>query len=85
MRIVPDHQRGHAFGLAQSGLIAVQGLGIAGFGVVADHIGAPRAIGLAGAIAAALAVGLGVAWERARQPPASAYDKMSPPDASVDM
>lgn len=67
MRLVPDHQRGHAFGLAQSGLIAVQGLGIAAFGVVADHVGAPRAIGLAGAVAALLAVVLGVAWERARQ------------------
>jgi MFS family permease len=67
MRLVPDHQRGHAFGLAQSGLIAVQGLGIAAFGVVADHLGAPRAIGLAGGIAALLAVVLGVAWERARK------------------
>jgi hypothetical protein len=45
----------------------VQGLGIAAFGVVADHVGAPRAIGLAGAVAAVLAVLLGVAWERARQ------------------
>ncbi len=66
MRIVPDHHRGHAFGLAQSGLIAVQGLGIAVFGVIADHIGAPRAIGLAGLIGAGLALVFGFAWERAR-------------------
>jgi predicted MFS family arabinose efflux permease len=66
MRILPDHNRGHAFGLAQSGLIAVQGLGIAAFGVVADHIGAPRAIGLSGAIGVTLAMFFGLAWERAR-------------------
>ncbi len=66
MRLVPDHHRGHAFGLAQSGLIAVQGLGIAAFGLLADHLGAPRTIALAGSIGVALAVVFGVAWERAR-------------------
>jgi MFS family permease len=67
MRIVPDHHRGQAFGLAQSGLIAVQGLGIAGFGFVGDHIGAPQAIRLSGIIGSVLAVGLAVSWERARR------------------
>jgi MFS family permease len=67
MRVVPDHHRGQAFGLAQSGLIAVQGLGIAAFGFVGDHIGAPRAIALAGAIGSAFAVALGISWERARR------------------
>ena len=85
MRLIPDRQRGHAFGLAQSGLIAVQGLGIAGFGVIADHVGAPRAIGLAGAVAASLAVLLGVAWERARQTTASVDERVHPPAASADL
>ena len=78
MRLVPDHQRGHAFGLAQSGLIAVQGLGIAAFGVIADHLGAPRAIGLAGVLAALLAAVLGIAWDRARQAPDTHEDTASP-------
>lgn len=67
MRLVPDHHRGQAFGLAQSGLIAVQGLGIAAFGFIGDHVGAPHAIRLAGIIGAVLAVGLAVSWERARR------------------
>jgi MFS family permease len=67
MRVVPDHHRGQAFGLAQSGLIAVQGLGIAVFGFVGDHVGAPHAIALAGAIGSALAIVLGISWERARR------------------
>lgn len=67
MRTVPDHHRGQAFGLAQSGLIAVQGLGIAAFGFIGDHIGAPRAIALAGVIGSVLAIGFGLSWERARR------------------
>ena len=67
MRVVADHHRGQAFGLAQSGLIAVQGLGIAAFGFIGDHIGAPHAIALAGAIGSALAIVLGISWERARR------------------
>lgn len=67
MRVVPDHQRGQAFGLAQSGLVAVQGLGIALFGLIGDHVGAPHAIALAGATGSALAVVLGLSWERARR------------------
>ena len=84
MRIVEDHQRGHAFGLAQSGLIAVQGLGIAAFGLIADHLGAPRAIGLAGAIGAVLALVFGAAWERARHAPASTQDRVLPPATPAD-
>jgi len=67
MRLVPDHHRGQAYGLAQSGLIAVQGLGIAGFGFIGDHIGAAHAIRLSGIIGSVLAVGLAVSWERARR------------------
>jgi MFS family permease len=67
IRIVPDERRGQAFGLAQSGLIAVQGLGIALFGLVGEYLGAPHAIALAGLIGCALAVTFGLSWERARR------------------
>ena len=67
MLIVPDHHRGQAFGLAQSGLVAVQGLGIAAFGFIGDHVGAPHAIALAGLVGAVLAIGFGISWERARR------------------
>jgi MFS transporter len=67
MRTVPDHHRGQAFGLAQSGLVAVQGLGIAAFGLIGDHVGAPHAIALAGLVGAVLAIGFGISWERARR------------------
>jgi MFS family permease len=77
MRIVDDHQRGYAFGLAQSGLIAVQGLGISAFGLIADHIGAPHAIGLAGVIGATLAVMLSIAWERSRHAASAAIAQKS--------
>ena len=79
MRIVPDHHRGQAFGLAQSGLIAVQGLGIAAFGLIGDHLGAPHAISLSGIIGAALAIGLGISWERARRADLSAPTPDAPP------
>jgi hypothetical protein len=39
--------RASAFGLAQSGLYAVQGLGILAGGALAQAIGAPLAVGLA--------------------------------------
>ena len=42
--------RARAFGLAQSGLYAVQGLGILAGGAVAQVVGAPLAVGLAGLI-----------------------------------
>ena len=65
MRAVPDAHRGQAFGLAGSGLIAVQGLGVALGGLLAQALGSPaRAIALAGA--AGLVVGLpaAAAWRR---------------------
>jgi MFS family permease len=55
VRAVPAGQRGQTMGLVGSGLIAVQGLGIVVFGVVADHLGGPKAVGLAGTVALVLA------------------------------
>jgi MFS family permease len=54
--------RARAFGLAQSGLYAVQGLGILAGGAVAQTIGAPLAVGLAGLIGLTAATMLAVSW-----------------------
>ncbi|HEV2781264.1 MAG TPA: MFS transporter [Actinophytocola sp.] len=68
MRTVPDERRGQAFGLAGSGLVAVQGLGVAAGGLVAQAFGsAALAIALAGI--AGLPAGLLTArgWFRANR------------------
>src|SRR6201994_4332035 len=54
--------RGRAFGLAQSGLLAVQGLGILAGGAVANAVGAPVAVGLAGMLGLAAAAILAMSW-----------------------
>lgn len=72
MRAVPDAHRGQAFGLAGSGLIAVQGLGVALGGLLAQALGSPAvAIALAGA--AGLPAGLlaAAAWHRHNTVPLS--------------
>jgi MFS family permease len=61
---VPNHQRGQAVGLATSAVIAAQGLGLIGFGVLADHASATAAVALAGTFALVLAVPLALAWAR---------------------
>jgi MFS family permease len=58
--------RGSAFGVAQSGLYAVQGLGIAIGGAVAESIGAPMAVSLAGLIGLTTATALAVSWTQLR-------------------
>ena len=54
--------RARAFGLAQSGLYAVQGLGILAGGAVAQAIGPPLAVGLAGLIGLTTAAMLAATW-----------------------
>ncbi len=54
--------RARAFGLARSGLYAVQGLGILADGTVAQAIGAPLAIALAGLIGLTAAAMLAASW-----------------------
>ncbi len=54
--------RARAFGLAQSGLYAVQGLGILAGGAVAQVIGAPLAVGLAGLAGLTAATMLAATW-----------------------
>ncbi len=64
VRAVPDNRRAQAIGVAASGLLAVQGIGILLGGLVASRFGAASAVGLAGGVAAGLAVWFSVLWSR---------------------
>lgn len=64
VRIVPDNRRAQAVGVAASGLLAVQGLGILLGGIVASWFGAAAAVGLAGGVAAVLALWFTMLWTR---------------------
>ena len=70
VRAVPAGQRGQAVGVAASGLLAVQGVGILLGGVVAARYGAATAIGLAGVVAAGLAMWFTLVWNRIARPSA---------------
>lgn len=59
---LPHSGRARAFGLAQSGLLAVQGLGILAGGAAADIIGPPVAVGLAGLLGLCGAAVLAMSW-----------------------
>jgi MFS family permease len=61
--------RASAFGVAQSGLYAVQGLGILGGGVMAQLVGVPLAVSVAGLLGLCTATRLTVNWARPRLPP----------------
>jgi predicted MFS family arabinose efflux permease len=65
MRAVPDGQRGQAAGIAGSGLLAVQGVGVLLGGVVAGAWGVKWAVSGAGLVGMILALMLGVLWSRA--------------------
>ena len=58
--------RARAFGVAQSGLYAVQGLGILAGGAVAQLTGPPLAVGLAGLMGLTAATMLAMSWTRLR-------------------
>ena len=67
MRIVPDASRGQAFGLAGSGVIASQGLGLAAGGLLASVLGSVAVtIAVAGAAGTLFAIPAATAWRRAR-------------------
>jgi len=68
VRAVPAGQRGQAVGVAASGLLAVQGLGILFGGVVAARYGASAAIGVAGIVGAGLAAWFTLIWNRIARP-----------------
>jgi hypothetical protein len=64
-RIVPDQQRGQTLGLAQSGLIAAQGVGVAAGGLLAQWVGsASAAVAIAGVAGTVVAVNAAAAWSR---------------------
>ncbi|NUT94778.1 MAG: MFS transporter [Saccharothrix sp.] len=63
VRLVPDAQRGQALGFARSGLVAAQGIGVAGGGVLATVVGsAGTAIALAGAAGVVAAWAVTALW-----------------------
>ncbi|NUT96562.1 MAG: MFS transporter [Saccharothrix sp.] len=63
VRLVPDAQRGQALGFARSGLVAAQGLGVAGGGVLATGVGsAGTAIAVAGAVGVVAAGAVTALW-----------------------
>jgi hypothetical protein len=67
MRLVPDSERGQAFGLAGAGLIAVQGIGLlAGALLVAVVGSASLTVAVIAAAGVFFAVPATVAWHRAR-------------------
>lgn len=66
MQLVPDAQRGQAYGIARSGLIAVQGLGVLLAGVVAELTGSvTTTIALSGVFGLLAAVAAAISWHRA--------------------
>jgi hypothetical protein len=64
--------RARAFGVAQSVLYAVQGLGILAGGAVAQAAGAPLAVGLAGLVGLTAATMLAMSWVQLRVRPIQA-------------
>ncbi|MBB2912449.1 MFS family permease [Streptosporangium becharense] len=67
VQCVPAEQRGQAFGLVQSGLLASQGLGILVGGAAADHLGPELVVALAGAAGLTVAAALAALWRRCRR------------------
>jgi hypothetical protein len=65
---VPAQVRGQTIGIAASGLLAAQGLGLLVGGVFVTVWSAGTTIAVGGAIGSALAVPLGLAWRASRAP-----------------
>jgi MFS family permease len=66
MQALHPGSRARAFGVAQSGLYAVQGLGILAGGAVSQLIGPPLAVGLAGLMGLTAATMLAMSWTHLR-------------------
>ncbi|WP_309110669.1 MFS transporter [Saccharothrix sp.] len=65
VRLVPDAHRGQALGFARSGLVAAQGIGVAGGGLLAAALGsAGTAIAYAGVAGVIASVAVAAAWAR---------------------
>ena len=66
MERVPDERRGQAYGIARSGLIAVQGLGVVAGGLVAELTGSvSTTIAIAGVLGVAAAIPAAISWQQA--------------------
>lgn len=63
---LPAGQRGRAFGVAQSGLLAAQALGILVAGAAARWVSAPTVVAVAGLLGATAAAVLAAEWARHR-------------------
>jgi MFS family permease len=63
---VPPSGRGQAFGLAQSGILAGQGLGILIGGALAQVLGPERVVALAGVAGLTVATMLTLTWTHVR-------------------
>ncbi|MEV6606032.1 MFS transporter [Kutzneria sp. NPDC051319] len=66
-RAVPSAGRAQVMGIVVSGLVTVQGLGVLVAGVLADVIGTPLTIGLAGVGGMAVGLPAALSWHRARR------------------
>ena len=67
---VPDAQRGQAVGIASSGMLAVQGIGVLLGGWIASALGVGWSVSIAGLAGLVFALGLTVMWARADRHPA---------------
>jgi MFS family permease len=63
---VPDAHRGQAFGLAVTALRVTQGLGVLVSGLVAQQSSPSVAVAISGALGVVVALGVALAWTRAR-------------------
>jgi predicted MFS family arabinose efflux permease len=68
VRVVPDHARGQAGGLASSSLRVAQGVGVLAAGLLAEAFTPARVIAIAALVGVVLAVVTGLAWHRAVAP-----------------
>ena len=66
VRALPASGHARAFGIAQSGLLAAQGLGILAGGALAQRIGPQAAVAVAGLLGLVLAAALANDWTRQR-------------------
>ncbi|MFC0545555.1 MFS transporter [Kutzneria chonburiensis] len=64
-RAVPSAGRAQVMGIVVSGLVTVQGIGVMVAGLLADLIGTPLTIGLAGLTGMAVGVPAALSWHRA--------------------
>ncbi|HEX6470051.1 MAG TPA: MFS transporter [Streptosporangiaceae bacterium] len=78
---VPAAGRGQAFGLAQSGIMAGQGLGILAGGALAQVIGPEPVVALAGMCGLTAATMLALPWTQVRGGVIAATQRRADPDA----